>query len=522
MDRIRSLPLKTKVALVAVLLLGIAAVVLLLAWAHRPDYQLLYSNLPQEDASAIIQQLESKRVPYKVTPRGLMVPADQVYRLRMELAGDGYPRGSGVGFELFDRSSFTMTDFLQKINYRRALQGELARTIGSITAVERCRVHLVIPQKTLFPDERETPKASVFVWIKPGQRLTPKQIQGITHLVAGSVEGLSPEGVTVVDQNGETLTHPVDPELAASQTQLEFQRNYERDLERRVVRLLEPVVGRGNVRAKVTVDMDFTSVEQTEENFDPDAQVVRSERRTTEKSTKGGTGGVPGVASNVPDQEGKASSSTAVAVATSSEKTSETINYEINKVTRHRVTPPGRIRRLAAVVLIDSSFAAAGGGGGEGQGGEEPDLAKFEEMVKNAVGFSAERGDTVKVMAAPFRNKVEVPEPPAEEEGSMAGLVLKVARTAAPYLVILLVVMLVLRPLAAAVLQALKTPAPALAPQEEGGRVTVSVHEGEPGKLGGGGQEEPSVLALQDPIKSWAEQNPKEAARLVRRWLERK
>ena len=301
-DQIKIMPLQKKIALLGVAAVTIAAIFMLTTWIQKVDYQLLFSNLSQEDGGAIIQKLNEMRIPYRTEGGGIMVPTDKVYELRLQLASQGLPQGGGVGFELFDKTSFTMTDFVQKLNYRRALQGELSRTIRSLAEIDQCRVHLAVPEKSLFMQKETKPKASVLVKLKSGRRLTQSQVQGIVHLVSSSVRGVDPNDVTLVNNSGEMLTSSVDESMAMTSGQLDYQRNVEKDLETRVMGMLEPVVGKGKVRAKISATVDFTKIEKTEEKYDPDSQVVRSEQRNAEKSSSGGPAGVPGVASNLPDK----------------------------------------------------------------------------------------------------------------------------------------------------------------------------------------------------------------------------
>jgi flagellar M-ring protein FliF len=226
-EQIRTLPIQKMIVLLVVVALVIAAGILLFTWTQKADHQLLFANLSEEDAGAIIQKLNEQKIPYTTTGGGIMVPADKVYEVRLQLASQGLPQGGGVGFELFDKTSFTMTDFVQKLNYRRALQGELSRTVRSLVEVEQCRVHLVVPEKSLFMQKEEKPKASVLLKLRSGRRLSQSQIQGIVHLVSSSVEGLDPRYVSVVNNSGEMLTSIVDENFPATGGQVEFQRTFE-------------------------------------------------------------------------------------------------------------------------------------------------------------------------------------------------------------------------------------------------------------------------------------------------------
>jgi flagellar M-ring protein FliF len=247
------------------------------------NQQVLYTQLTVEDAAAITSKLREMKVPYSIAGDGttILVPSSTVYETRLRLASEGLPQGGGVGFELFDQRSFGMTEFVQKLNYRRALQGELARTIMQLAAVHTARVHIVLPEKSLFLDRQEKPTASVALKLIPGRRLSRDQVRGIAHLVASSVEGLDPDDVTIVDTSGQILSRQDENTSFLSQTeaQLTYQQTLEQNLEHRVQTLLERAVGKGKVLVRVTAALDFQHIERTEERFDSDNPAVRSEQR---------------------------------------------------------------------------------------------------------------------------------------------------------------------------------------------------------------------------------------------------
>ncbi len=502
--------MKKMIVLLAVFALVIAAGIMLFTWMQKADQQLLFANLSEEDAGAIIQKLNEQKIPYTTSGGGIMVPADKVHEVRLQLASQGLPQGGGVGYELFDKTSFTMTDFVQKLNYRRALQGELSRTIRSLAEVEQCRVHLAVPEKTLFMQKEEKPKASVLLKLRPGRRLSQGQVQGIVHLVSSSVEGLDPKDVSVVNSSGEMLTSVVDENFAATGSQLEYQRNYEREMETKVIGMLEPVVGKGKVKARVAASFDFTKIEKTEEKYDPDSQVARSEQRNVEKSTGATSGGVPGVASNLPGKQQPAATQPATPAV--SEKKNETINYEITKIVSHVISPTGEIKKLSAVVLVDGTYAT-----GQGQADKkytprtDDEVRQFEDMVKKAVGFNADRGDEVKVVNMPF--EVVTPEEVAEASAAAPSSVMPMVMTAAKYIVpligVVLLFLFVIKPLMNIV----------TAPTRSSGLQPVALPQTV--------AELQKALASperssQDQLIDWAKKNPKDATNLVKGWLEEK
>ncbi|MEW6569725.1 MAG: flagellar basal-body MS-ring/collar protein FliF [Nitrospirota bacterium] len=498
-EQIKVIPGRKKVMLLALLVVVIASVILLFAWLQKADYQLLYSNVSEEDTGLIIQKLNELKVPYKMSGGNIMVPSNKVYEVRLQLAGQGLPQGGGVGFELFDKTSFTMTDFVQKLNYRRALQGELARTIRSLSEVEQCRVHLAVPEKSLFTREDERPKASVLVKLRQGRRLSHGQVQGIVHLVSSSVEGLDPKDVAVVDSQGEMLTAAVHENLGMTSSQLGYQRNIERDLENRVVNILEPIVGKNKVKAKVTAEIDFTKIEKTEERFDPDSQVARSEQKIIEKTVNGNRGGVPGVSSNLPGKS-------ATPIATfqgQSEKKSETINYEISRITSHIISASGEIKRQSVVVLVDGTYTAQEGSKEKKyipRSAEE--MTQFEDMVKKAVGFREVRGDEVRVSNMPFETVPQ--EELSESKREIIPLVITGAKYLVPVLVLILLFFFVIKPLVKALTSSpLQQPHLSLPKTVAEIEKTLEI----PGKQG-------------MDIIEWTKTNPKEATNLIKGWLE--
>lgn len=393
---------------------SVAGLIALTLWTQQPDMQVLFTNLSSEDAAAIIDKLKETKVPYETTGGGstVLVPSEQVHDLRLQLATQGLPHGGGVGFEIFDRTSIGMSEFVQKLNYRRALQGELARTIAQMPEVERARVHLAIPERRLFASEQEKARGSVILSLRNGQQLSQAQVQGVIHLVSSSVEGLQARDVTIVDGHGRMLSATMTDETAGlSNTQLDYQRSIEKDVETRIQTMLERIVGPNKAVVRVSSVVDFRKVETTEERYDPNSQVVRSEQRGQEKANgiNGVSGGVPGVQSNVPpgtDQEPAQTSSN------SSQTKNETVNYEISRTVSKIVEPVGVIKQLSVAVLVDGIYEAVKAGEGEATDASatarkytprsEEDLKRIEDIVKKAMGFSAERQDQVQVVNVQF------------------------------------------------------------------------------------------------------------------------
>ena len=386
-----------------VVLACVAAFALLIMLANRTDYRPLFTNLASEDAGEIVKKLKEAKTPYQITPdgKGIMVPSDRVYELRLSLASEGLPQGGGVGFEIFDRKNFGMTEFVQKLNYQRALQGELARTITQISGVEQARVHLVIPEKTLFKEAEKPPTASVVLKMKGSKSLRDTEVQGVVHLISSSIEGMNADNVTVLDSRGKILSKGgsgmADASAKATSTMQETQRGYERNAEERLQTLLDRVVGGGKSVARVSATFDFKQVERVEEKFDPETIAVRSEQRTEEKAGgSAATSGVPGVQTNL----GRTAPGGGGAVGGGS-KNDETLNYEVSRSTSRTIEPVGTLSKVSVAILVDGKYEAAAPGkdGAAAKAKYVPrspeELQKIEALVKGAVGFNPERGDQI-------------------------------------------------------------------------------------------------------------------------------
>ncbi len=392
----------------AIVALSIASFAVLIVVANKTDYKPLFANLTTEDAGEIIKKLKAQKVPYRLATDGkaILVPADKVYDLRLTLASEGLPQGGGVGYEIFDRKNFGMTEFVQKLNYQRALQGELSRTISQLAGLESARVHLAIPEKSLFKDAEKPPTASVVLKIKGNRTLRDSDVQGIVHLVAASVEGLDTDHVTVLDGRGKLLSRsgPQDSAGKLSSTMQETQRTFERNTEDRLQTLLDKVVGSGKSVARVSAAFNFKQVEKFEERYDPESAAVRSEQRSEEKGSGGALTGVPGVQTNLGRTQGAAQQG-----ASGNSKSDETLNYEVSRSTARTIEPVGSLAKVSVAILVDGKYETAAVGKDGKQGKPKytqrtPDeLQKIEALVKGAVGFSSERGDQVTVANIPFQ-----------------------------------------------------------------------------------------------------------------------
>ncbi|HHY47669.1 MAG TPA: flagellar M-ring protein FliF [Firmicutes bacterium] len=391
------------ILLLAASALVVAAIVILVVRGGRPAFVPLYTNLNMDDAAAIVSKLKEMNVNYRLAGGGqvIMVPEKDIYETRLALASEGLPAGSGVGFEIFDKSNFGATEFSQKVNYLRALQGELTRTIMQMAEVEQARVHLVIPEQELYLEKEKPATASVMLKLKRGASLTKKQVQGIRHLVASAVEGMKPENVTVLDVFGNILSPPQDgPDAIAGAltlSQLEAKRAYEKELESSIAGMLEQVLGPQKASVRVNADIDFSQEETSSEIYEPGPGgqgIVRSTRRLQETfSSQGGqdAGQVPGVTTNVP--AGLAGTPTYQASggggSSQQSRVEETTNYEITRRVEKRVKAPARIARLSVAAIIDGTLTPA-------------QISSVTQAVSAAAGIDPARGDTIVVEAMPF------------------------------------------------------------------------------------------------------------------------
>jgi len=382
--------------------LAVAVVVALTSWAMTTvfvDYQVLFSNLSAEDAGAVVEALRAGRVPHRLGEGGqVLVPAAQVHEWRLKLASQGVPSGGGVGFEIFDKNSFGMTDFSQRLNFQRALQGELARTIGQLKEVQQARVHLALPAPRVFSSQEKPPSASVVLRLKPGSILRPDQVRGIVHLVTASVEGLSPDRVTVIEASGRVLASGLDRGPGAPGNQQDARGLVEQDVERRVQSLLEPIVGVGRSAVRVAARLNFDQIERTEERFDP-KPLVRNQTKSTE-STEGSSsqpgppapppaGATQDPAKVPPPSPGPSSNS-------KSQRDSEQTTYEIARTVEKVVVAPGEVRRLSIAVLLDVPVVD-----GKRAPRSDTEIERIKRLVASASGVQSDR-DEVEVLQVPF------------------------------------------------------------------------------------------------------------------------
>lgn len=410
-----------RLGLAVVLLATVAAGVLLYLWAQEPSYRTLFTELDDQDAAAVIEQLEEQGIPYRLDERtgAVRVPSDQVHPARLQLAAEGLPRGTGFGFEMLQEdSAFGTSEFMEGARFDRALETELARSIGTLRQVEAARVHLALPRESVFVRDRRQPRASVVVNLAQGRRLNDEQVEAIVHMVASSVPELEHENVSVVDERGRLLTRDEGRGLASTAGQFQYKTQVEETYVRRIEDLLAPIVGRNRVRAQVNANLDFSEQQRTEERYDPDTQVIRSEALQNRRTLQdGGAMGVPGALTNQPPgagqlgdqgEEGEAETLPPLDISSS-----ETRNYEISRTLRQVRDPIGRIERVSVAVVVDERITTDDDGNTVREPLSDEEMERINALVQEAVGFDAARGDSVNVVNAAFLEEERVEAPPA-------------------------------------------------------------------------------------------------------------
>lgn len=495
--------------------LVLAGLVVLSVQTQKPDFEVLFSNLSAEDVGGIVVKLKEQRINYKIAVGGtaILVPSKDVFDLRIQLASEGLPKGGGVGFEIFDKTTLGMTDFIQKLNLMRAVTGELTRTINSLDTVESARVHIAAPEKSVFLEEERKTTASVVLKLRGS--ISSGQIQGIAHLVASSIEGLAPEDVTIVDIKGNILAGGKGQNMVAqmSLNQLEFKQNLETMLENRIESMLGRVLGPEKISAKVSAEVDFKQTEQTEEIFDPDSQVARSEQRS-EESDIGATppGGVVGATANQP---GGQVTQLVPPAPPKSQKINETINYEINKIIRRTISPVGEIKLLSIAVMVDGTYD------NDNKYIPRPveEMQQYKKIVERAVGYNEDRGDKIEVLNIAFDISKFTEEKIALEKAEKTQLWISIARYAVTAIFIILLFVMLIKPLIAW-----------LKATSEGVVARPAVRRGV-GEIEEEEEEEETIAGVKKPkkierkedyrviVQEFAREDPTHTTELLRKWL---
>ncbi|MDI5987295.1 flagellar basal-body MS-ring/collar protein FliF [Halomonas sp. M4R5S39] len=538
--------------LIPLLIVGaasIAIVVALLMWARSPEYRVLYSNLGEADGGRIISELDSRGVPYRFSEGGqaLLVPGDQVHGLRLQLAEQGLPRGGNVGFELMDGQAFGISQFAEQVNFQRGLEGELARSMESLGPVERARVHLALAKQSVFVRDREPAKASVILTLHAGRLLGDGQVNAIVHMVSSSVPELAAEDVTVVDQSGRLLSMHSANGRDLDGTQLDYIDEVERSYQRRIENILVPLLGRDNVRAQVAAQIDFSRREETSERYGPNQPpneaAVRS--RQSSLSYNGGDDlaqGIPGALSNTPPgtapspielpegeegEEGDEDEENG-SQALNNLRQDDVTNYEVDRSVAHVQHRLGQVKRLSAAVVVNFRDDVDENGAPTRVALAPEEIAQIERLVRQAMGFSAARGDAIEVVNSPFSRVDEREDAPQWWQSPQ---VHQIALTLGRYLLValaaLLLYLLILRPLIKR-----HTQAPAALPQP-GPTLRAQVGDGdEPSPMAAESEEEQTYPSprrrkrkssayeqnLSD-LREMAHEDPRMVAMIVRSWM---
>jgi flagellar M-ring protein FliF len=541
-NRLQDNPIVRQLAVWIGFIASISFGVVVVLWSQSPSFVPLYGNLSQKDAMEIAQALQSAGIDYEVDQSNgiVLVPSGDLRDARMKLAGQGLPQSSSVGFELMqEETGFTTSRMVESARYQRAIEGELARSIMTMASVESARVHLATPKQSVFIRKRKFPSASVVIKLYPGRTLERGQVEAVTHLVASSVPELEVSNVTVVDQRGRLLSTKKDSrEMEMTSSQFEYTKGLEVHFKQRIEDILAPLLGRQNLRAEVTADVDFTITEQTQEYFNPETNALRSEQINEQQSLLSEVQGVPGALSNQPPAAGvapevaagAATGETAAAPLNSSKRA--TRNYEVDKTISHTRLPNNRLRRLSVAVVVNERYVTGDNGETVPLKRTPEQITRITNLVKDAIGFELQRGDSVQVVSEPFfvpTAPEPLPEVPMWEEGWFWDMV----RNAGGWVLALLLILLVVKPTMSRLLQhaTVVHTQPEMAAAGAGAGTGAGAYPGGAGVAGermaelGEGDEAlhlPGPRSYEktlDAARNMIAEDPKRVAQVVRKWI---
>ncbi len=545
-QNLTGMPIVKQVSLIIALAATVAIGVAIVLWSQAPNYTLLYGGLKAQDAADIVKAIETKGIKYQLDSNtgSISVPSSKVHELRLHLASEGLPKaaeGGMGGYQLLDKDQgFGVSQFKENIQYLRALEGELAQSVASIGSVKSARVHLAVPKRAVFVRKEQEASASVIVSLQ-GSSLSEAQVNAIVHLIASSVPNLKPAAVSVVDQNGNLLSQQNQSVgMNMSLKQLEYTRNIEQTLAGRIHDLLTPLVGSKGVKAQVTAEVDFSIQEQTRENFNPDPEAVRSSQEIRERNKNGGPEGIPGALTNQPPQAGIAPEQDypgkGKAGGLSNDLQSEKItrNFELDRTITHLQSQTGSVRRLSVAVVVDDRLKAGENGNLQRVGLSEDELTRIRSLVRDAVGVDEARGDTLSVINLSFQQS------PEDEAGVVEfwqqPWFWELMKQVAGGLAVLLIVFGLLRPLLrdlTGVKEKEKNEDGLTQEEEEEAAQWAAMTGGKQG-INGALDAMSSVNAataealavedatVTDKIRSFIDQDPKVAAKVVRNWMNEK
>ena len=509
-----SLSLVQKIIAGAVVVIVFGGMLSLTLMSSKPEMKVLYANLASDDASQIVAKLKEQRIPYELAANGtaIMVDGADVHETRLSLAGDGLPRGGGVGFEIFDKTNLGTTDFVQRLNYTRALQGELARTISSFEKIRAARVHVAQPKESVFVEEAKPPTASISITLNGRGTLSKNEVKAIINLVGSAVTGLTEENITLVDTAGHLLFRKEgDSDSMMSATQLDYQRKIETTMRRKIESMFEEVVGVHKVIARVSADVDFNHVDIAEEAYDPEVQIVRSEQILAENDGAGvDQQGIPGVKGQLATFTQAGGDGTG---GGGFNRRNITKNYEISRTTTRTQKAVGSIRKLSVAIMVDGNYKDVEKDGAiskEYVARSDDELSTFVTMARNTVGFDVERGDTVEVKSMPFYlSQYMEPKPDVFEK--YKGLVSQLALPLVLLMVAVGFIMFVVKPFFRLMTQQQAAAQQAALQAEK--ELNEDEVEDEDFSL------TPIGMSDKERIYKLAQSDPDRAADLVRRWL---
>ena len=508
---------------------SIALGVIIVMWSQQPNYVMLYGGLSDQDAMDVTNALDRSDIPYKIAPGTgtILVAGDRVHEARMNLAGQGLPKETAAGFELLDKDQgFGVSQFMENARYQRALEGELSKTIGSMSNVQSARVHLAVPKQSEFVRDRKEPSASVMLTVYGGRPVRDEQVAAIVHLVASSVSNLSPDKITVVDQTGKLLTSQQSSDsLRLTASQFDYRKKVEDHYTKRIEDILSPILGENGVRAQVSADIDFNQTEQTQESYNPDLPAVRSEQTYEDQtSSTSSVSGIPGALTNQPpgvQNNAGQQAQNGGGNATPGKDTVRRVtrNYELDKTISHTNFQTGLVRKLSIAVVVDDHQKINDDGSVERTPLTEDELARITSVVKEAVGYNAERGDSVNVTNVSFAQP-PVLEPPPEVPFYQKPWIWDVAKQVAAGVGILLLVFGVLRPLLRSLVDKAPPPGTMMVGRSGGSELPAPagmVMNGQQmqGQLPGPANYDQQLGA----IKGMASQDPKRVAQVVKNWV---
>ncbi|MFH2135780.1 MAG: flagellar basal-body MS-ring/collar protein FliF [Pseudomonadota bacterium] len=512
------------------LMVAVAATVALLAglwmWGQSSDYRVLYANLSERDGGAIIESLQQQNIPYKFAAGGgaLMVPSDQVHEVRLKMAAQGLPKGGTAGFELMENQKFGTSQFLEQVNFQRALEGELARSVQSMASVANARIHLAIPKPSVFVKEKQKPTASVVLSLYAGRSLDEGQVNAIVHLISSSIPNMPSQNVTVVDQTGTLLSAARNgSHQMLDASQLKYVRQIEQDYVKRIEDILSPITGVQNVRAQVTASLDFTTTEQTSELFKPNQPpneaAVRSMQSTEALNGVKSAGGVPGALTNQPPVPATAPLVTPANAVTAANgptanntQKAQTTNYEVDRTIQHTKLPTGNIKRLSLAVVLNNRNVTDKDGKTVSTPYTEQEKAQIASLIKEAVGFEEQRGDTLNLLNSAFNDTTEeLPELPIWKQTE----IIELAKDVVKYLMIIIGVFFLLFGIIRPAFKSVSDYTPP--PEHSGGG-----NDGEEGSAMGFGQPTSAAHAYENNLqiaKQLAKDDPKIVATVVKEWV---